>query len=58
MGSSAPFVFIWDGTGRGLVAAVFSDTVGVYNQAGDGALTAREIARMMGKPYLPCRPPS
>ena len=54
VGSDSPFVFIWD---QDLVAclvdAVFSDKVGVYNQAGDGALTPREIARMLGKPYLP-----
>lgn len=54
LGSESPFVFIWD---QDLVAclvdAVFSDKVGIYNQAGDGALTPREIARMLGKPYLP-----
>lgn len=53
-GSDSPFVFIWD---QDLVAclvdAVFSDKVGIYNQAGDGALTPREIAKMLGKPYLP-----
>ena len=53
VGSESPFVFIWD---QDLVAclvdAVFSDKVGVYNQAGDGALTPREIATMLGKPYV------
>jgi UDP-glucose 4-epimerase len=53
-GSESPFVFIWD---QDLVAclvdAVFSDKVGTYNQAGDGALTPREIARMLNKPYVP-----
>jgi len=52
-GSESPFVFIWD---QDLVAclvdAVFSDKVGIYNQAGDGALTPREIAKMLGKPYI------
>lgn len=52
-GSTSPFVFIWD---QDLVAclvdAVFSDKVGIYNQAGDGALTTREIARLLGKPYI------
>lgn len=52
-GSESPFVFIWD---QDLVAclvdAVFSDKVGIYNQAGDGALTPREIAEMLGKPYV------
>jgi UDP-glucose 4-epimerase len=54
VGSEAPFVFIWD---QDLVAclvdAVFSDKVGTYNQAGDGALTPREIAQMLNKPYVP-----
>jgi UDP-glucose 4-epimerase len=54
VGSNSPFVFIWD---QDLVAclvdAVFSDKVGVYNQAGDGALTPREIAKMINKPYVP-----
>jgi UDP-glucose 4-epimerase len=54
VGSESPFVFIWD---QDLVAclvdAVFSDKVGVYNQAGDGALTPREIARLLNKPYVP-----
>lgn len=53
-GSDSPFVFIWD---QDLVAclvdAVFSDKVGIYNQAGDGALTPREIAKIIGKPYVP-----
>jgi UDP-glucose 4-epimerase len=53
-GSDSPFVFIWDQDLVGcLVDAVFSDKVGIYNQAGDGALTPREIARILGKPYLP-----
>ncbi len=54
VGSDSPFVFIWD---QDLVAclvdAVFSDKVGIYNQAGDGALTPREIAKMLKKPYVP-----
>ena len=53
-GSDTPFVFIWD---QDLVAclidAVFSDKTGIYNQAGDGALAPREIARMLHKPYVP-----
>ena len=58
VGSDSPFVFIWD---QDLVAclvdAVFSDKVGVYNQAGDGALTPREIAKLIHKPYLPLPAP-
>ena len=58
IGSNSPFVFIWD---QDLVAclvdAVFSDKVGVYNQAGDGALTPREIAKILDKPYVPLPAP-
>jgi len=52
-GSDAPFVFIWD---RDLVAIIVAgalgDREGIFNVAGDGALTAREIARRLGKPYI------
>lgn len=57
-GSDAPFVFIWD---RDLVAIIVEGALGerkgIFNVAGDGALTAREIARRLGKPYvaLPAR---
>ena len=49
-GSASPFVFLW---GRDVVGAiehaVFSDRVGIYNVAGDGALGIREIAARLGK---------
>ncbi|MFZ1863922.1 MAG: SDR family oxidoreductase [Polyangiales bacterium] len=52
-GSESPFVFIWDhDLVACLVDAVFSDKAGIYNQAGDGALTPREIAKMLDKPYI------
>lgn len=57
-GSDSPFVFIWDeDLVECLVEAVFSDKVGIYNQAGDGALTPREIAKLLGKPYVPMPAP-
>jgi UDP-glucose 4-epimerase len=53
-GSAAPFVFIWD---RDVVEILLRGALdrrqGIYNLAGDGALTAREIARRLHKPYLP-----
>jgi UDP-glucose 4-epimerase len=53
VGSESPFVFIWDqDLVACLVEAVFSDKVGIFNQAGDGALTPREIATMLNKPYV------
>ena len=49
-GSSSPFVFVWD---RDVVGAIehgiASGRNGIYNVAGDGALTIHEIARRLGK---------
>ena len=53
------FVLIWDEDVAGcLVQGVLNRSAGIYNLAGDGALTMKELARMMGKPYapLPVRP--
>ena len=53
-GSASPFVFIWDeDVVACLVRGVREPVTGVFNLAGDGALTTRELARRMGKPYLP-----
>lgn len=50
-GSASPFVFIWD---EDLVEAMATgsekDRVGIFNVAGDGALTIDEIATILGKP--------
>jgi UDP-glucose 4-epimerase len=49
-GSKSPFVFIWDRDVVGcIVEAVFSSKTGIYNLAGDGALTIHEIAMRLGK---------
>ncbi len=54
LGTDAPFVFVWD---RDLVTilvqAALGDQTGVYNVAGDGALTAKAIAKALHKPYVP-----
>ncbi len=56
-GSDAPFVFIWDrDLVNVLVIGVLQKRQGIFNLAGDGALTAREIARRLDKPYLPLPP--
>jgi len=56
-GSDSPFVIIWDQDVVGVIrAGIFSQATGVYNLAGDGVLTMREIARLLGKPYLPLPP--
>jgi UDP-glucose 4-epimerase len=56
-GSDAPFVLIWDDD----VAACIEKGIrerrsGTYNLAGDGALPLPEIARRLGRRYLPLPP--
>ena len=52
-GVATPFVFIWDQDVVGcLRAGIFGQGAGTYNLAGDGALTLREIATRLGKPYV------
>ncbi len=53
-GSDCSFVFIWD---QDVVACiekgVREEKEGIFNLAGDGALPMKEIASILGKPYLP-----
>lgn len=52
-GSDSPFVFIWDQDVVGCILhALSTDKCGIYNVAGDGALTIREIAARLGKRCL------
>lgn len=49
-GSDSPFVFIWDQDAVGAILhALAGAKPGIYNVAGDGALTIHEIAAHMGK---------
>jgi len=49
-GSDSPFVFIWDQDVAGsILHAISTDKTGIYNVAGDGALTITEIAARLGK---------
>ena len=49
-GSDSPFVFVWDEDVVGaMLHGVLENRTGVYNLAGDGALTIHEIAARMGK---------
>jgi len=49
-GADSPFVFIWDrDVARCFVRAIFAERTGIYNLAGEGALTLREIASILGK---------
>nr|WP_081475724.1 SDR family oxidoreductase [Microbulbifer agarilyticus] len=53
---NSPFVFIWDQDVVGAIEyGVTRDADGIYNLAGDGALTPAEIARLLHKPLR--RPP-
>ncbi|MCD6296485.1 MAG: SDR family oxidoreductase [Deltaproteobacteria bacterium] len=53
-GAASPFVFIWDQDVVGcMLKGIFDDSTGIYNLAGDGVLTMKEIAGLMGKPYVP-----
>lgn len=52
-GSDSPFVFVWVDDVAGAMARAATDgPVGIYNVAGDGRLTVREIAGRLGKPVL------
>jgi UDP-glucose 4-epimerase len=56
-GSASPFVFIWDQDVVGaILLGVRRGGTGCYNLAGDGALTVREIAKRLGKPYVEIPP--
>ncbi|MBI3532853.1 MAG: SDR family oxidoreductase, partial [Burkholderiales bacterium] len=52
-GSESPFVFIWDQDVVAIIVHAIGDgPAGIYNVAGDGALTLREIAARLGKQRL------
>lgn len=52
-GSDSPFVFVWvDDVVAAMVRAATTGPAGIYNVAGDGRLTVREIAALLGKPTL------
>ncbi len=52
-GADSPFVFIWDQDVVAIILrAIAGGPAGIYNVAGDGALTLREIAQRLGKHRL------
>lgn len=52
-GSDSPFVFIWDQDVVGVILRAIQDgPPGIFNVAGDGALTIRQIADRLGKRCL------
>ncbi len=53
-GAATPFVFIWDqDVVNCLLRGIYTNLTGIYNLAGDGVLTMKEIAAVLKKPYLP-----
>lgn len=51
-GAATPFVFIWDqDVVACLLKGITEQREGIYNLAGDGTLTLREIAAILNKPY-------
>lgn len=50
-GAGSPFVFIWTrDLARILIRAATDGPTGIFNVAGDGAMTVQDLARAMGKP--------
>ncbi len=53
-GAKTPFVLIWDrDVAAIIVRGILEDKTGIFNLAGDGALPMKELARIMGKPFIP-----
>jgi len=53
MGYDGPFNFIWsEDVVDYIIEALETDIVGEYNIAGDGVLSMRHIAEILGKPYM------
>ena len=57
-GCEIPFVLIWDMdvVGAILKGIIEENSSGIYNAAGDGILTMKEMAGIMGKPYVTVPP--
>jgi nucleoside-diphosphate-sugar epimerase len=56
-GSDSPFVFVWvHDVAAAMARAATDGPPGIYNVAGDGRLTVREIAERLGKPLITLRP--
>ncbi len=54
MVSDTPFVLIWDeDVARCIVKGLTEEREGIYNLTSDDALPLRDIARMLGKPFVP-----
>ncbi|MCE5364284.1 SDR family oxidoreductase [Pseudomonas anguilliseptica] len=53
-GNDSRFVFIWDQDVVDIICrGLRQQSAGIFNLAGDGALSLKEIAELLGKPYRP-----
>jgi len=53
-GSDSPFVFAWDEDVVGAIRhGIMASRTGIYNVAGNGRLTIRQIAKRLGRPVVP-----
>lgn len=56
-GSPTPFVFIWDeDAAEAITRGALGGKEGIYNLAGDGALSMAELAAILGKPHIALPP--
>lgn len=52
-GAASPFTIIWDeDVCQCIIEAITSDKTGIYNLVGDGTLSLKEMAQILGKRYL------
>ncbi|MGK0367546.1 MAG: UDP-glucose 4-epimerase [Thermoproteota archaeon] len=54
VGADTPFVFIWDkDVVNCILEGILTNKEGIFNLAGDGKLSLREISKILKKPYIP-----
>ena len=57
MGTDIPFVLIWDeDVVDAIIKGILESRTGIYNMAGNGVMTMKEMASIMGKPFVPLPP--
>jgi UDP-glucose 4-epimerase len=51
--ADTPFVFVWDeDVAAAIVEGIHGEQTGIYNLAGEGVMTLREIAHELGRPFV------
>ena len=52
-GAASPFTIIWDeDVCQCIIEGITTDKTGIYNLVGDGTLSLREMAALLGKRYI------